>query len=96
MTVEELVETALTITQDRVHPKQVNENFWRPKLMDLVEGAKVHLDANELEAWTWLQSPVEMPGRSVTNFEIAKLFGLLEDWDDGPLWALAQHEVDQS
>ena len=89
MNAEQLVNAAMTVTQEAVHPTKVNEDFWRPTLMALVEGARQHIDADDLTTQLWLDSPVETPTTSLSLLTVARMFGLLEEWDEGALWSWA-------
>lgn len=89
MNAEQLVNTAMIMAQDTLHPAKVNEDFWRPKLLALVEGARQHIDADDLTTQSWLDSPVETPTTSLSLLTVAKMFGLLEKWDAGALWVWA-------
>jgi len=89
MNAEQLVNAALVVTQEAVHPTKVNEDFWRPTLMALAEGARQHIDADDMTTQLWLDSPVETPTTSLSLLTVAQMFGLLEEWDEGALWSWA-------
>ena len=86
MDAKQLAETALTVTQEYIPEHNINEDFWRPKLVELIHQAQAHLNADELTTQVWLDSPVETPTRTMTLLQMAQIFGLLEEWDKGALW----------
>ena len=79
----------MTVAQEYIPEHKINEDFWRPKLVELIHQAHAHLDADDLTTQVWLDSPVETPTHTITMLQMAQIFGLLEEWDEGALWSWA-------
>ena len=71
--VESLVRVGLTAAQELRPERQIDEDFWRPHLTDLIEGTLALRGKSKKE---FLARTVKTPNKTVSYREMAEMFGL--------------------
>jgi len=74
--VERLVRVGLTAAQELRPERQIDEDFWRPHLTDLVEGTLALRGSDEDAKYGFLNIKVKTPNKTVSYREMAEMFGL--------------------